>query len=333
MNYFSAANKTSQVLTTLPLNSKEFKESESNLKNPDSQFMPRPFLKWAGGKGQLLPEIRKRYMLALNSNITKYAEPFVGGGAVLFDIITVHNFKEVYVSDINPDLINTYKIIRDNVDELIKELASLQESLLSLDIEGRKTLYREIRDEFNDIKINGDSSKNLRKAALMIFLNKTCFNGLYRVNRKGLFNVPMGDNKNPLICDKENLLAVSQALKNVKIVCAQFTDSESFIDEHTLVYLDPPYRPLNKTSSFTSYTENSFDDEQQKRLAAYIDCLSAKGAKFIASNSDPKNEDPNDDFFDKLYFKFKIERVQATRMINSNANSRGKISEILITNF
>ncbi|MBT9140299.1 MAG: Modification methylase DpnIIA [Dehalococcoidia bacterium] len=293
----------------------------------------RPFLKWAGGKGQLLPEIRERYMSVLDSSITKYAEPFVGGGAVLFDVIGRHDFKETYISDINPELINAYKAIRDNVEQLIAELSVMQESFLPFDAEERRALYYKARDEYNAIKINDNALESQRKAVLMIFLNRTCFNGLYRVNSKGLYNVPIGDYKKPLICDKENLRAVSIALKNVEIVCGQFTDSESFIDEHTLVYFDPPYRPLNKTSNFTSYAKTGFDDEQQKRLATYVDRLAAKGAKIITSNSDPKNVDPNDDFFDRLFSNYKTERVEASRMINSKAESRGRISEILVTNF
>jgi len=317
----------------IPADAKKPEDARTTRKKTEVQSTPRPFLKWAGGKGQLLPEIRKRYISVLNSNIKKYAEPFVGGGAVLFDIVGAHKFEEIFISDINMELINAYKVIRDKVDELIGELTILQESFLSLEAKERKAFYYKARDEYNVIKINGNASINLRKAALMIFLNRTCFNGLYRVNSKGLFNVPMGNYKNPQICDKENLLAVSAALRNVEIVCAQFTDSESFIDEHTLVYFDPPYRPLNATSSFTSYTEDAFDDEQQKRLAAYIDHLSAKGAKIIVSNSDPKNVDPHDDFFDSLYAKYRIERVVAPRMINSKVVSRGKISEIMVTNF
>ena len=298
-----------------------------------SQSRPRPFLKWAGGKGQLLPEIRKRYTSVLNADLTKYAEPLVGGGAVLFDIISAHKFEEIYISDINAELINVYQVICDNVAELIDELYIMQESFSSLAAEERKIIYYQARDEYNAIKINGHALKNLRKAVLQIFLNKTCFNGLYRVNSKGLYNVPMGDYDKPLICDQENLLAVAAALKDVEIVCGPFTDSASFIDEHTLAYFDPPYRPLHATSNFTAYTENAFDDEQQKSLAAYIDFLTAKGAKIIASNSDPKNVDPGDDFFDILYSKHRIERVKASRMINSKGESRGKINEILVTNF
>ena len=289
-----------------------------------------PFVKWAGGKRQLLPEIRMRYQSILSNSITKYAEPFVGGGAVLFDILTVHRFKEAYISDINAELINAYRVIRDSTDTLIAELAMMQDLFLPLAKDARKAFYYKVRDEYNRICIRDD---NIRKAALMIFLNKTCFNGLYRVNSKGLYNVPVGDYKSPVICDKDNLNAVSKALKNVEIICGQFTDSEYFIDKNTLAYFDPPYRPLNVTSNFTSYTKLDFNDDEQIRLAGYIDYLSNKGVKIILSNSDPKNENPYDEFFDNLYKKYKIERINASRMINSDAKSRGKVSEIIVTNF
>ena len=168
---------------------------------------------------------------------------------------------------------------------------------------------------------------------LFIFLNKTCFNGLYRVNKKGEFNVPMGAYKNPKICDKENLKNVAMALKNVKIVYADYRESKDFIDEKTFVYIDPPYRPLNLTSSFTSYTENDFSDKEQIELAEYIDVLNKKGAKIVMSNSDPKNNNTDDNFFDELYKNYNINRVKATRMLNSNASLRGAINELLITNY
>lgn len=291
----------------------------------------KPFVKWAGGKGQLLEEIRKKYPRELGKSINKYAEPFVGGGAVLFDILSNYKLKEVYISDINAELINAYKVIRDNVSELVKQLEILQEEYIPMDTDERKHYYYQKRDRYNDMKINGGN--NVEKAALFIFLNKTCFNGLYRVNRKGQFNVPIGAYKKPLICDKKNLVDVSAALQNVEIVCGDFKESYDFIDSNTFVYFDPPYRPLNETSNFTSYTENNFDDKAQIELAEYVDKLDNIGAKVIVSNSDPKNWDSNDNFFEKLYQKHKIVRVQASRMINCNASLRGKISELLITNY
>ena len=292
----------------------------------------KPFIKWVGGKGQLLSEINKLYPVELGKNINKYAEIFVGGGAVLFDILSKYKLDEVYISDKNLELINTYKSIRDNVDILIKSLKEMEEKYIPLDDENRKVYYYEKRQEYNNLKINIEEN-NIEKASLFIFLNKTCFNGLYRVNKKGEFNVPMGAYKKPKICDEENLKNVSLTLRNVKIVYADYRESESFIDEKTFVYIDPPYRPLNTSSSFTSYTENDFNDKEQIELAEYINVLNKKGAKIVISNSDPKNNDIDDNFFDKLYKNYNINRVKATRMLNSNASLRGAINELLITNY
>ena len=292
----------------------------------------KPFLKWAGGKGQLLPEIEKYYPFK-DGKITKYAEPFVGGGAVLFDILDKYDLKEVYISDINAELINTYRIIRSDIDELIYMLTIMQSEFISMDKEHRKGYYLTKRKRFNDLKVNGNESVNIEKAALMIFLNKTCFNGLYRVNKKGLFNVPMGSYKNPMICDEENLRAVSEKLKNVTIVCGDYRESANFIDDRTFVYFDPPYRPITDTASFTAYTENLFNDEEQIELAKFVDYMDRKGAKIVASNSDPKNSNIEDNFFDNIYSSHKIKRIDATRMINSKSEARGKIKELLISNF
>ena len=156
---------------------------------------------------------------------------------------------------------------------------------------------------------------------------------MFRVNKKGLFNVPMGSYKNPLICDEKNLRAVSDKLQNVEIICGDYRESANFIDENTFVYIDPPYRPLTQTAMFTSYNENEFNDEEQIKLADFVKEISKKGAKVLVSNSDPKNADENDNFFDDLYADFNINRVQATRMINSKSSGRGKICELLISNF
>ncbi len=292
----------------------------------------KPFIKWVGGKGQLLSEINKLYPVELGKNINKYAEIFVGGGAVLFDILSKYKLDEVYISDKNLELINTYKSIRDNVDILIKSLKGMEEQYIPLDNENRKDYYYKKREEYNSLKINSEVN-NIEKAILFIFLNKTCFNGLYRVNKKGKFNVPMGAYKKPKICDEENLKNVSLTLRNVKIVYADYKESEKFIDDKTFVYIDPPYRPLNITSSFTSYTENDFNDKEQIELAEYINVLNKKGAKIVISNSDPKNNDIDDNFFDELYDNYNINRVKATRMLNSNASLRGAINELLITNY
>lgn len=300
------------------------------IKNDDKKV--KPFLKWAGGKSQLISEIEKYYPFE-EGKITKYAEPFVGGGAVLFDILGKYDLEEIYISDINAELINTYKIIRDDIDELISMLSVMQSEFTPMDIEERKKYYLSKRERFNYLKVNGDENINIEKASLMIFLNKTCFNGLFRVNKKGMFNVPMGSYKKPLICDETNLRAVSEKLQNVNIVCGDYRKSADFIGEDTFVYIDPPYRPITESASFTAYTENSFNDEEQIELAEFADNIRKKGAKIVLSNSDPKNIDPKDEFFDKLYSGYKIKRVDASRAINCKSDKRGKIKELLISNF
>lgn len=288
----------------------------------------KPFIKWAGGKSQLLSEIRRKYP----SKIERYCEPFVGGGAVLFDVLSNYQPKEVLINDINAELINTYRQIKENCEPLILQLSDLQSQYKSLSDEERKALYFAKRDRYNSLKINGNEAENLEKAALFIFINKTCFNGLYRVNSKGLFNVPWNYAKNPLICDEKNLRACSVVLQNVQMTIGDYSQCKDFIDRNTFVYIDPPYRPITQTSAFTSYSENDFSDIQQIELGKFIEFIANKSVRFAASNSDPKNTNENDNFFDDLYSKFFIERVYASRAINSNGGKRGKISELIISN-
>lgn len=292
----------------------------------------KPFLKWAGGKGQLLTEIEKYYPFE-NGKITKYAEPFVGGGAVLFDILERYALNAVYISDINAELINAYRAVQKDVDGVIALLSVMELDFLPMDTEHRKAYYLTKRERFNTLKKSGGIGLDIEKAALLIFLNKTCFNGLYRVNRRGFFNVPMGAYKNPVICDEANLRRVSEKLRYVSIVCGDYRDSKDFIDDRTFVYFDPPYRPLTKTANFTAYTEMLFDDKAQHELALYVDQLDKRGARIVVSNSDPKNVNKNDVFFDNAYAGHNIRRVNATRMINSNSHARCAVKELLISNF
>ena len=293
----------------------------------------RPVLKWAGGKTQLLSQIAQRYPQELGKKISKYAEPFIGAGAVLFDILSKYSLDAVYISDINEALINMYVQIKKNVENLICELSSIEKTYWQSDEAERKRIYTQKRNIFNQLISNPDETNAIPRAYLLIFLNRTCFNGLYRVNRRGFFNVPIGSYKKPLICDTENLRKVSEALKNVEVVCGNYAQCETFVDQNTFVYFDPPYRPLSTTSNFTSYTEQSFDDKEQEKLALFAKKLSEKKASVLLSNSDPKNTDPNDSFFDDLYSDFRISRVYASRMINSNAQNRGAVSELLIMNY
>ena len=289
----------------------------------------KPFIKWAGGKSQILDQIRKKYP----PTITKYCEPFVGGGAVLLDVIANFQPKEVLINDINAELINVYQQIKENVEQLIEQLQIMEKEFSQIEKEDRKRIYISKRTLFNEIKCKNSIDYVAVCASLFIFLNKTCFNGLYRVNSKGLHNVPMGSYKNPKICDAQHLRLISKLLTNTEIKCGDYQQCLDFIDENTFVYFDPPYRPLTKTASFTAYDVNGFGDKQQKQLKEFIDKASVKKAHILASNSDPKNTDQNDNFFDDLYSGYIIQRIYAKRMINSNGDNRGKITELLISNY
>ena len=291
-----------------------------------------PFVKWAGGKGQLLDVLKDNLPVGVGTEITKYAEPFVGGGALLFALLNEYSFDEVYICDNNKELMNAYCVIRDYCSELTEMLSDIQAEYLSFaDNEEKQAYYYERRERYNTLSLCENT--RIEKAALFIFINRTCFNGLYRVNKKGLYNVPFGKHSNPTICDSENLRKISKSLQNVIIRSCDYHDVLSFADDNTFIYIDPPYRPLNATSGFTSYTEEQFNDQNQIELADMYKELSAMGAKVMLSNSDPHNVDENDNFFDELYADFTILRVDASRMINSKAASRGKIKELLIKNY
>lgn len=290
----------------------------------------KPFVKWVGGKSQLVEQIEKLLPTGGENRLTKYAEPMVGGGALFFSVLSKYNFEELYISDINDELINAYQTVKNDVDNLIAKLNEMQMLFLPMDENGRKYFYYTVRERFNATALTEETATE--KAAQFIFLNKTCFNGLYRVNRKGQFNVPMGAYKNPTICDDENLRNIHEVLKNVTIVCGDYSLSKSFIDKDTFVYIDPPYRPISETSGFTSYNSDVFDDNEQIRLSEFIDEINLSGAKIVLSNSDPKNVNEEDNFFDDLYKNYKINRVEASRAINSKGDKRGKINELLICN-
>jgi DNA adenine methylase len=298
----------------------------------------RPFMKWAGGKTQLLNEFSKRLPGELKKGkITKYVEPFIGGGAVFFYLNQRFSFEKCYIYDVNEELILSYRVIKRSVKKLISELEMLESDYLSKTDNKREEFFYEVRDAFNqklpDIDFKNYSSEWVQRAAQIIFLNRTCFNGLFRVNRKGKFNVPFGKYKNPEILNEDNLKDVATLLKTTQINLGDFTQCRKFVDDHTFVYFDPPYRPLNQTSSFTSYSKNGFYDEDQVRLVEFFKELDEKGAKIMLSNSDPKNENPDDSFFDDLFSDYSIERVPAKRMINCNGARRGDINELIITNY
>jgi DNA adenine methylase len=289
----------------------------------------KPFIKWVGGKTQLIESIEK--VLPENfadlNNIT-YIEPFVGGGAVLFWIMQKFpNITKAVINDINPDLTMAYKAIKETPIELVNYLKDIQSEYLPLNEEKRKEYYLHKREKFNTKSLDF-----IENTALFIFLNRTCFNGLYRVNSKGLFNVPFGRYTNPKICDEQTIYADSEILQKVEILTGDFEQTLKFATNNSLFYLDPPYKPLSKTSSFNSYTKENFNDKEQIRLRNFCNKIDIMGHYFILSNSDVKGKNPNDDFFDNLYKEYNIKRVFATRMVNANAEKRGKLTELLITN-
>lgn len=293
----------------------------------------RPFVKWAGGKGSLISQLSNFYPYELrNGIIERYIEPFVGGGAVLIDILQNYDVRQAYAFDINMDLINAYNVIKNNVEELITNLKRMETEYLQLEQEERKNYFYNIRNEYNDYTLQ-ENEQNVQRASQFIYLNRTCFNGLYRVNKDGKFNVPVGSYKNPTICDEENLRNLSELIQNVQFQYGDYRRSMEYVTENTFVYFDPPYRPLNMTSGFTSYTKEDFNDDNQRELAIFYRELNERNAKLMLSNSNPKNINEEDQFFDNIYQGFNIDEIYASRMINANSNGRGKISEILVTNY
>lgn len=301
----------------------------------------RPFLKWAGGKTQLLSAIDERLPDSVQSTgtIHRYVEPFLGGGAVYFHLYENYEVHEAYLYDINRELIVGYRAIQEDYSKLIERLQDIEKTYLNLSKPRRKEYFYEKRDyyntqmrEFNYNKYNQDW---VDRATILIYLNKTCYNGLFRQNQKGEFNVPHGRYVNPTICDPENITTVHHALQKAEVVCADFKTADQHINSETFVYFDPPYRPLNKTSSFTSYFKSDFTDDNQRELVEFFHRIDRQGACQLLSNSDPKNEDPEDNFFDDLYAgkSITIERVPAKRFINCDGQGRGTISELLIRNY
>jgi DNA adenine methylase len=292
---------------------------------------PKPFLKWVGGKTQLISEIDQLINKIINKKKKfSYIEPFVGGGAILFRVLNQFDkIENIVINDLNYNLVNAYREIQKNPLELIDLLLNIETQYYLLNtVEEKQSFYLTKREIFNFI-----NHYSTEKVALLLFLNKTCFNGLYRVNKKGKFNVPFGKYKKPNICDKDNLVSVHHYLQKVNILNGDFQETLKYATKPTIFYLDPPYKPINLTSSFTSYSEHNFDDQQQIRLKEFCDEIHRQGHYFILSNSDVKNYDDSNNFFDELYQQYNIKRVKARRNINAKGDKRGEIFELLITNF
>ncbi len=303
-----------------------------------AQVKAKPFLKWAGGKTQLLEQMTAYFPTELKrGDICHYVEPFVGSGAIFFHIVQTYPIKEAFLFDVNEELILAYKTIQQGVSDLVCKLEQMQAEYWRLSEAEQEKMFYAVRHDFNSMRQEIDFDRycadGIERTAQIIFLNRTCFNGLFRVNARGEFNVPFGRYKHPQICNANNLIEASRILQRAKISCGDFTTSAKIVDSNTFVYFDPPYRPISATASFTSYSRFDFGDSEQKRLAKFYRKLDKRGAKLMLSNSDPQNENTDDHFFASLYEGFNIKRVQANRMINRDAAKRGKINELLIMNY
>ncbi len=294
----------------------------------------KPFLKWAGGKGQLLSQLDQHLPKGISRIDFTYLEPFVGGGAMLFHILQQFpNIKKAVINDINSYLITAYRVIKNSPDELIKRLSELENQYYSTgDNEDQKSFFLRVRETFNEVEMD-----DVDRTKYLIFLNRTCFNGLYRVNSKGNFNVPFGRYLHPTICNAETIKADSELLNRVELVIlnGDFERTiEHLSDGFNLFYFDPPYRPLNATSSFNSYSKEDFNDEEQIRLRDFCARLSEyPNVKWMLSNADCSAKNPDDTFFEEIYGDFNINRVYASRAINANPSKRGKLTELLIKNY
>jgi len=305
----------------------------------ERKIEPKPFLKWAGGKSQLLEQFENYYPNELRKkSIKNYVEPFLGGGALYFYLSRKYSIKNAFLSDLNKDLILTYIVIQQKSEILLDFLEQYQNLYNSTKQEKRNDLFLSVREHFNEqrfeINYKKLSENWVSRAAQFIFLNKTCFNGLFRLNSKGEFNVPYGKYKTAAILDTNNIATVSKILQNAEITHSEYSNCYSKINEKSFVYFDPPYRPLTQTSSFTTYTGMIFNDDNQIELAKFFRKIdSEKGAKLMLSNSDPTSINPKDKFFENAYRGYNIFKVTASRAVNCNGNGRGKISELLITNY
>ena len=295
----------------------------------------KPFIKWAGGKGQLISQLDEFLPPQLDGRPFTYIEPFVGGGAMLFHMLKNHpEIRRAVINDINTYLVTAYRVIKERPEELIVRLSALERQYFALYGENaKKEFYLEVREIFNEEKLD-----ELDRTKYLIFLNRTCFNGLYRENAKGKFNVPYGRNLHPTICNEETIFADSEILNrvDVTILNGDFSETVHHLDDNGMnfVYFDPPYRPLNATSSFNSYVKEVFNDEEQTRLGNFAKEIGGRlGVYWMISNSDCSAKNPDDLFFENMYRRYYINRVYASRSINANPTKRGKLTELVICNY
>ena len=286
-------------------------------------------VRWVGGKNRLIPEIDKRIPKDINAQYDTYVEPFVGGGSVMFHILNNYNFKKIYVNDKNKELINLYLSIKNFPKEMVDKIEKLDLKYLSLDVSKKKEMYHLIRNYYNRIKLK-DEKINLEKANLLMFLMRMCFNGVYRVNKKGEFNTSIGSflTRSFRKISKEEIFTISEQLENVIFFSKDFSKLEDLISDKTFFYLDPPYLPETDKQEHIRYTPDGFSIDEQKRLKEFIDKINLKGGKFILSNSDTENG-----FFYDLYKEYVIDKVKIKRLISGKNEFRKEITELMIKNF
>ena len=286
-------------------------------------------VRWVGGKNRLIPEIDQRIPKDINAQYDTYVEPFVGGGSVMFHILNNYNFKKIYVNDKNKELINLYLAIKNFPKEMVDKIEKLDLKYLSLDVSKKKEMYHLIRKNYNRIKLK-DEKINIEKANLLMFLMRMCFNGIYRVNKKGEFNTSIGNflTRSFRKITKEEIFAISEQLENVIFFSKNFSELEDLISDKTFFYLDPPYLPETDKQEHIRYTPDGFSIDEQKRLKEFIDKINLKGGKFILSNSDTENG-----FFYDLYKEYVIDKVKIKRLISGKNEFRKEITELMIKNF
>ncbi len=295
----------------------------------------KPFIKWAGGKGRLLEQLDANLPQFLyTASDVCYVEPFVGGGAMLFHMLyKFPNISNVVINDINDELISCYRIIKNNPQGLISLLNEMENDFLPKEQDVRLEMFYSYRDEYN---LKRHTLSDAKRCSLFIFLNRTCFNGLYRVNGNGDFNVPYGRYVNPTICDEATIMSASKALNRVNIVIksGDYKEVLSDIDNpaNTFVYFDPPYRPLLGEKNFQAYAKGPFSDHQQEELRDFCNELTDLGINWMQSNSDSRNADGSS-FFENLYDNYDFQIIYAPRAINAFGEGRGKITESLIRNY
>jgi len=299
----------------------------------------RPFLKWAGGKRRLIEQLTPLLPVGLHSgHIDTYVEPFIGAGALFIHLAQNFPLRRFVISDVNKELYIIYRVIQRNAREIISQLTEIAEQFLPATVEKQQVMYYTIRDELNLARPQFDftvySPQWIERAAQLLFLNKTCYNGLFRTNKKGLFNVPFGRHKKPRIVKPDNILLISRLLRNVHILRGDFSSTLKYIDDRSFVYCDPPYRPLSTTANFTTYADRIFSDNDQKRLATFCHTIDKYiGAKFLVTNSHPANNIQEDAFMEQLFKGYSFTTVRASRPINSRAGHRGRIKELVVRNY